>query len=540
MNLERFAERFLPRSLLGQLALVLGSGVLATQLIGDVIWATQRARETESQAREGARQIAVSAVSTVRFFRALPLNYRPVVLDQLREMGGTRFFVHVNHDAVQITDTPDSPLKQAVYDEIRNTLKHELPQQANYRITFSMPDTLQVSDRPVLLEDLPDRWIQANLILKPNPAPVLVIQVNIEPGSWLYLATLMPDPYFLEKSSPFNMELLILQFLTLIAVLVLCIMVVRWVTRSFASLAQAAEAFGKGISHDPLPTTGSHEFLMTARAFSEMEQRIQRYIQDRERLFASISHDLRTPITRLKLRTEMLEDEALKAEYHEDLDDLEMMVKGALQSVKDTDIHENQAEVALDGLVMRLVRSAQQAGHQVSCETEPCNIVGKPLALKRAIGNLLDNAIIYGERADVKLRVHPGHIEITIRDHGPGVPAGVLDRLFQPYLRLPHGRDRNKGGMGLGLGIARSMVNAHGGKLILGNHPEGGLVATIELPRATPGARSKLTTEPEIEVRQQQEQNAAEGDPAGPATQGTGRLGWRGFSARLNRGPRRD
>ena len=273
-----------------------------------------------------------------------------------------------------------------------------------------------------------------------------------------------------------------LQGLSLAAVLLLSIMVVRWITRPLAALSDAAEAFGKGEHMPELPETGSREFINTARAFSAMRQRIQRYLEDRERLFISISHDLRTPITRLKLRSELLDDDVLRGEFEEDLDDLDMMVKGALQFVKDSDIHENPTEVRLDSLIRRLVRSAHLAKHKVLFEETGVSVRAKPLALKRAIGNLLDNALFYGERAEISVQAKANSVLIQVRDHGPGVPEDALPNLFDPYVRLIHGRQQNDTGMGLGLGIARSVIEAHGGTLVLANHPEGGLNAVITLP----------------------------------------------------------
>jgi signal transduction histidine kinase len=138
--------------------------------------------------------------------------------------------------------------------------------------------------------------------------------------------------------------------------------------------------------------------------------------------------------------------------------------------------------VRLDPIIRRLARSAHLAKHHVVFEESGISVYGKPLALKRAIGNLLDNALFYGERAEVTVRHAGNSVIIAIRDHGPGVPEEALPSLFDPYLRLSNGREQNAGGMGLGLGIARSMIEAHGGTLVLENHPEGGLNAVITLP----------------------------------------------------------
>jgi signal transduction histidine kinase len=247
-------------------------------------------------------------------------------------------------------------------------------------------------------------------------------------------------------------------------------------------LSDAAEAFGKGENMPALPETGSREFIKTARAFGAMRERIQRYIEERERLFMSISHDLRAPITRLKLRAELMDDDMLRDEFEDDLDELDMMVKGALQCVKDSDIHETPTTVRLDALIVRMIRSARLAGHEVQFIESGLTVLVKPLALKRALGNLLDNALHYGEKTEIRVQSVGTHIEIRIRDHGPGVPEEMLDSLCQPGMRLEHGRHRNDDGLGLGLGIARNIVQALDGELILANHSEGGLCATIRLP----------------------------------------------------------
>jgi signal transduction histidine kinase len=481
MRLSPWARRLMPPSLLGRLSLVMVLGVLTTMLIGNWLWANQLKTKAALEVGAAAQHIGAGAASAVRFFQSLPPNYRPILIEQLRDMGGTRFFVSVNRAPVEIQDIPESALSKAVLDMVRVTLSHDLPRLSDVRIGFAMPDGLVVSDEGVTVADLPEEWVEHTLLIKPRPAPVLVIQAEIEPGGWLYLATLMPDPYFLDNGNPLPFDRLLLQGLTLATVLLLSILVVSWITQPLAALSEAAVAFGKGES-PALPETGSREFVRTARAFTAMRERIQLYLEDRERLFASISHDLRTPITRLKLRAELLDDEEAGQAFHEDLDELDMMVKGALQSVKDTDIHENHTELALDQLIGRMVRDSLLAGHDVSYQPCGLKVSAKPLALRRAIVNLLDNALFYGKAARIAVSKVAGGVCITIHDDGPGVPVEALATLFQPYTRLEHGRNSNQQGMGLGLGIAQNIVQAHGGKLELANHPQGGLLVSITLP----------------------------------------------------------
>ena len=477
-------SRFWPASLLGRLTLVMVAGVLVTQLAASAIWASQLRAKSQVEAESAAQYMAHSAAGAIRFFRSLPPAYRLLIIQQLREMGGTRFFVNLNHAYVPIEEIAPHPLARSVIDTIAGALRQDLPNSPGFRLAFGRPDRLVVAEHDVRLEDLPNAWVQHVLLLKPDPAPILVIQTEIEPGNWLYMAALMPNPYFLDNSDPFAWDRLMPQALSLAVVLLLCLLVVRSITRPLAALSEAAATMGQGHDEDvrPLPETGSREFINTARAFSAMRERIARYIEDRERLFISISHDLRTPITRLKLRAELLDDEALRNEFEEDLDELDMMVKGALQCVKDSDIHENPTEIKLDALLGRMVRSAQLAGHTVAFAPSGVTVRGKPLALKRALGNLLDNALYYGARAEIDVGQEPGAVVIRLRDHGPGVPEDAFASLFDPYVRLAHGREQNDGGMGLGLGIARSVIEAHGGRLELANHPEGGLLASVRLP----------------------------------------------------------
>lgn len=478
----RWTDRLLPATLRGRVLLMMVAGVLLSQLLGTAIWAWQLRDTARRDAREAAQQTAISAAGAIRFFRDLPVQYRPILIEQLRTMGGTRFFVNVNRSLVPVQPIEDSLLARTVTSEVLARLRADAPEVSHTEVRFAWPDTLAVSDDGRLLRDLPESWVEASMLRRPRPAPVLVIQVEFEPGGWLLLATTMPDPYFLDSANPLTGDRLLLQAATLLTVLLLVLWVARGVTRPLQRLADAASAFGSGMHANRVPETGTVELRRTARAFNEMQSRIQRFVADRERLFASISHDLKTPIMRLKLRAELLDDDEVRADFHEDLDELDVMVKGALQSVKDTDVHENVAEVRVDRLVERLTAAAVASGADIRCAVPDISVQGKPLALKRALGNLIDNGLRYGGRIEVDARLEQGRVVITVRDHGPGLPEASLEEIFEPYVRLEHGREMHREGSGLGLGIARGIVREHGGELSLANHPEGGLVATIVLP----------------------------------------------------------
>ncbi len=475
-------DRVVPASLLGRLSVVMVVGVMLTQFAGNMFWAAQMRKDSEIEIKAASQQLAHTAASTMRYFLSLPSNYRPLIIQQFREMGGTRFFVNMNNAPLTMQSISDNALADLSRQQISATLKEDMPKLPEVRINFAWPSDLVLGQDGAGISDVPDNWVQHILVTKPNPAPILVIQIQMEQGRWLYLATLMPNPYFLDGHDPFSMDRLLLQCVTLGAVLLLSILVVRWITRPLAALSQAAQAFGNGESMPVLPETGSREFVNTARAFSAMRERTACYIEDRERLFISISHDLRTPIMRLKLRAELLDDEAVRSEFHEDLDELDVMVKGALQCVKDSDIYENPTQIRLDTVLTRLVRGARLAGHEVLMTNSDITVQAKPLALRRAISNLLENALHYGRQVEISVLQCDDNVEVHIRDHGPGIPEEALPGLFDPYVRLEHGRHQNKNGMGLGLGIARDIVRAQGGVLLLTNHPDGGLDAVIILP----------------------------------------------------------
>ena len=478
----RSGWRGLADSLLGRIVLVMALGVISAQFLGTYLWAHQLRERAHAEALEAGRQFAVNASGAIRFFRDLPPQYRPILIEQLRTMGGTRFFVNVNQAALPIQPLQDNALADAVVKVVRTDLVSNLKVVQDPQVAFAWPETLQVSDDGRMVRDLPESWVEATLLLRPRPAPVLVIQSEFEPGRWLFLASPMPDPYFLDNANPLTLDRVLLQCVTLVTVLVLTVLLVRGLIRPLNRIASAANAFGSDAAPESVPETGTAELRRTARAFNQMQSRIQGYLVDRERLFMGISHGLKTPIMRLKLRTELLDDETLQAEFHEDLDDLDVMVKSALQSLKDTDIHENLTPVRLDALLERLARRPIHPDADIRHTLDPVTVTGKPLALERAFSNLLDNAVLYGERVEVRLNRQGARALVELRDFGPGIAPASQSAAFEPHVRLSHGQQQNRTGTGLGLGIARNIIQAHRGEIRLHNHAQGGLVVTVLLP----------------------------------------------------------
>lgn len=481
------ASSFLFDSLQGRFVLAMLGGLALVQLAVNAVWYSQIEQRVRRQTELAAHHVASGATGAVRALRELPAAYRSLLIEQLRTMGGTRFLVFVNSAEVPVTPLTGQPMARLLEHQVSAELGAQLPRGTPLRVALASPLGLAVSPSGALLSDLPDSWVEPSLIAAERPAPFLVIQAETEPGQWLYLSSTLPDPYFLEQLEFFTWQRLTPQLLALGLAVLLTLIAVRAITRPLAGLSQAAARVGRRVAPKPLKVSGTQEVRQAIEAFNDMQERIRRYIGDRERLFASISHDLRTPITRLRLRSELLDDTAVQDEFHEDLDELDMMVKTALQIVKDTDIHENRAPLRIDLVLQKMVRDARLGGHKVELDSQPLTAFGKPLALKRALGNLLDNAMFYGEsqQQPVQVAIAPGEagmVSVTVRDHGPGVPEAALARLGQPYTRLDHGAAMRNEGLGLGLSIVREIVADHGGSVRFRNHPEGGFEVRLALP----------------------------------------------------------
>ena len=482
--IRHWLARWLPGSLRGRFVIIMIAGVLAAQTASYALWTSQVRDSQLEQLDELSRNMAFSIASTMRFFRSLPVDYRHIVLDQLRNMGGTRFFVSVNERRIPVDDIGSGPEKEVVVNNVHSILTQELSID-DVEVEFSRPETLRVFNNEVLLRDLPPRWGQHSLLMEPLSPPILVVQLELSPDTWLYVATLLGVPDIFSGYRWLSEERLWVGVLVLLSVLALSLLGITNVTRPLARLSRAARQLGNDLDSPPLKENGPREVAATAMAFNRMQRRIREQVEERERLFSAISHDLKTPITRLRLRAEMLDDPVQRERFCASLDELSELVKGALASVKGLDLHEDPQPTDLNALVLELSDALHLQGGDITLTGHVPPLLVKPLALKRCLGNLLENAVFYGHKASVTLEEHKGVVTLTIHDGGPGIPDAELDRVFSPFVRLEASRNRYTGGSGLGLGIARHIARAHGGDITLSNHPAGGLVATLSLPRRT-------------------------------------------------------
>jgi len=277
--------------------------------------------------------------------------------------------------------------------------------------------------------------------------------------------------------------------LILAVVLGVALLAVRWVTQPLKQLADAAQAFGQHLDGPPLPTTGPLEAQQAATAFNTMQRQVRELVDERSRALEAVSHDLRTPLTRLRLRAELVDDDDLRQRMHADIDAMNAMVGGVLSYLRG--LHTNEAPQRLDAqaLVESLIDDQQALGHQVDWATpdaphHPVVITAQLEGLRRALTNLLDNAVAYGSSASVELTISEDMLCINIDDSGPGIAEADLQRVLQPYVRLEASRNPHSGGVGLGLAMAHQAALANGGNLVLSNRAEGGLRARLCVPAA--------------------------------------------------------
>jgi len=476
---ERRRWSLVPRSLLGRMLLLTLLAVLIAQGLSSLFWISHLRSSQRDGLLTSSRSLAYSMAASVSYFRSLPIGYRPLVLDQLRSMGGTRFFVSLNERPLNLRALPDTTNKQAVIDIVQDVLHQKLGKDVELQVEFVSPDDLRLFNGELKLEELPRSWAHYALTLEPVNPPVLVTQIRIGESEWLYIASLMPAPYVtLEPEGLPPQQIISIVFTTLLLLLFTGTLV-HWQSRPLKRLARAARDIALGGQDKPLEENGASELVEVSRAFNTMRERIDRYVNERGQLFSGISHDLRTPITRLRLRAELLDDEQARDKFSHDLDELELLVKGALQCVKDTDIHENIEPVDLNQLLQYVAGPYLADGRVEVIGTAHEPYPGKPLALKRCIGNLLDNALKYGDRAQLSIEDDADAVVLHVDDQGPGVPEQRLEKVFEPRFRLS---ERGQG-YGLGLGIARNIAHTHGGEVTLQNRREGGLRVTLRLPR---------------------------------------------------------
>ncbi|HEV2673076.1 MAG TPA: ATP-binding protein [Aliidongia sp.] len=267
-------------------------------------------------------------------------------------------------------------------------------------------------------------------------------------------------------------------------VIILCsLWFARSAARNLSQFSAAADAVGRSVEAPLLPETGPREVRLAAKAFNRMQERLRRFVNDRTQMLAAISHDLRTPLTRLRLRAEFVDDDAQRTKMLGDIAEMEAMISATLAFARDDAVREPRAPQDLDQLLDQLASDLCDGGYPVVYEPSGLVIVSCSAGgIRRALANLAENAVKYGGVARLSLEPADDLVTILIDDDGPGIPPEMAEQVFQPFFRLEGSRNRDTGGVGLGLSVARTIIRGHGGDIALRNRPEGGLRVTVTLP----------------------------------------------------------
>lgn len=300
----------------------------------------------------------------------------------------------------------------------------------------------------------------------------------IHPGLWLNAVYAKPELI----ASPFRYYISLA--VTALVLSLLAVIAARRVGRPLQRLTESAERIGRGEDMHPVPEEGADDIRRTAAAFNRMQSRLRRFVEDRTRMIAAISHDLRTPVTLLRLQAEFVSDPDTKQKMISTLDEMQAMTEATLTFAREESSTEPARVVDLDALLESVCDDLSALDWEVTFSGgERIPWCGRPDSLRRALRNVIENAVRYGKRARVQLDHSDSSLKIQVDDDGPGMDEQDFERVFAPFVRLETSRNPDTGGVGLGLAITRSILRSHGGDVTLANRPEGGLRVTLSLPK---------------------------------------------------------
>lgn len=307
-----------------------------------------------------------------------------------------------------------------------------------------------------------------------------LVSIRLPDQSWINIGLVAPSSRVAEAHGT-----LLSTSLMALGALLISIVLVRWLTRPLSTFADAAQRLYRSAESAPVPEEGPVEIRALARAFNEMQGRIKRLIDDRTRALAAVSHDLKTPITRLRFRVEEIEDPEARRSVAADLDEMEAMLDQTLAFLRGDRADEPVKPIDLVAVLETVTDDLLDSGAPVELSGSASAVLpGRRLALKRAFGNLVDNALKYGASARIVVRDLSDSVLVEIADEGPGIAPADIERALAPFVRLEPSRNPATGGFGLGLPIAQAIIEGHDGSLTLANGRERGLVVTVRLPKA--------------------------------------------------------
>jgi signal transduction histidine kinase len=475
--------RFLPRSLFSRLVLVLLGGLVIAQLLSFAVHMHERG---ELLSRASGRQSAQRIADVARFLDSLPANERRAIVQVLSAPPLT-----ISLDQGPLAAGAEDPQAGARGALFGAMLRRMLGDDLQAAVTVSESPAEAEAFEPGMQRGfkgskMHGEWPASKAAMHAGAQPGIsfIAQVRLRDGALVTFDARQPA-----QTVSWPYRLLLSLAVLLVAVVAVSLVAVRWATRPLNALADAADELGRNINRPPMEEQGPVEVARAARAFNTMQARLAGFIRDRTRVLAAMSHDLKTPITRLRLRAELLEDPEVRTKFTKDLDEMEAMVGATLDFLRGQESGELAQPVDVTALLESLQADVAELGGAVRIEgAARAPYPGRPQALKRCLANLLENAVKYGTSARVIVDDDDDRLEIRIQDEGPGLPQAELEKVFEPFYRVEGSRSRETGGTGLGLTIAKSVAEGHGGRLVLENRVDGGLEARLTLPRSAPTA----------------------------------------------------
>jgi signal transduction histidine kinase len=469
------ARHLLPQSMLTWFALVLAAGITLSLVAVSAFHAFSRDEAvTALEDLRAAERIAAAA----RFLDHSAPVLRPVIADSIS--GSSLYIIASAKPRVEIEAPPD-----ARTERLHDILAARMVGMRWRELRVDYGGTVDTgSEAETIWSWLPSLWDSDRgkradqLLSLQERGQAFFVSMQLMDGSWLNFG------FASVRSLPLSsVSHLLVLGIGMSALLVFGIAAMGLITRPIDRLATAAEEFGRGVQTEDVPESGVREVQRAARAFNDMRRRIRRMIEDRTQMIAAISHDLRTPITRLKLRAEFVEDAEEQQKMLADLDQMEAIIRSTLAFAREDSDAEPTSEVDLAAMLAEIAESHPPSTVNVPVANGEAMLRGRPVALRRCFNNLVENAVRYGHVAEITVYDRPDSLVVTIDDKGPGIPEDRMNDVFRPFVRLEDSRNRESGGAGLGLAIARTVVLAHGGTIDLSNRAEGGLRIMVRLPK---------------------------------------------------------
>ncbi|KZL27888.1 ATP-binding protein [Pseudovibrio sp. WM33] len=483
----KFLRYLIPRRLAPQLILLLLAALIFSQVVSFVLLGRERQVALANLARDNALW---RTANVVKLLEATPPKLQKQVL---KTVSNTRTRFTIGDTPVVDETGGDESMEARLANYLKRKLDHDRQARVaviyNERFQGDMKDKWRerTSPPPEGRERSPHDSMQAMHDRRDDyfkkyrwfslKGVQLFAAIELKNGKWLNIESnfRLPKPSFV----PILLPIVIMALLT---ILIIWVSVYR-LTKPLRTLEAAANDLGRGADVKPLKEAGPAEVRAVTRSFNQMQERLTRFISDRTRMLAAISHDLRTPITSLRIRAEFIDDDENRERMIATLDEMQAMVEETLAFTREDSKQEELRSVDLGGLLESIANDQEDMGNHVSVEARNRVVLKcRPMSLKRAFQNLIGNAIRYGEEADVSFLIDEAHAEVRIADKGPGIPQNRLEDVFEPFVRLEESRNEQTGGIGLGLAITRSIIHAQGGTIRLENGEEKGLVAIVRLP----------------------------------------------------------